>query len=118
MATQQEQLKEAKRAYIVPLNANWTRFQVYLDNANGAALQVLWPGDSQLGKKTKELIGNQLYSIRKGYPAFHWWLTGWGYSKELKVAIALCHVNPKLEVYSGFGYGGQLKPEHLQGQTL
>ena len=105
MKTQQEQLKEAKFAYLVPLNVAWTRWAVYLDDQDGKGLRPFWPSDSHEGKKSKELIPGQIYSKAEHYCAFHFHLTGCGYSKTDKITRTLHTVNPKLIVCSGLQYG-------------
>ena len=112
MKTQQEQLKRAKRAYLVPLNTTWTRWAVYLaDNKCAEGLDVLWPGDSHLGQKTKELLPGQIYSKARQYPAFHFHLTGCGYSKPNEIARTLITINSLLQVFSGLQTGGRLSQE-------
>lgn len=99
MRTQEEQIKRAQRAYILQLSD--TRFAVYLDE--GAGLEVLWPSDSDQGKKSKELIPGQIYSKDRRYPAFHFRLTGYGYSKTNEIGRDLQRVNPALDVYTLYG---------------
>jgi hypothetical protein len=111
MRTQQEQLNQARRAYLLPLNTTWTRWAVYLDYADGEELQVLWPGDSHLGKQTKELLPGQIWSKAEHCPAFHFHLTGCGYSKQNEIASTLAHINPDLQVFSGLQSGCQLHRE-------
>ena len=80
--TQQEQIAQAKRAYIVPLNAgakSTSRWQVYLDFADGEPLSVLWPLDRPDGKrKSKDLLPAQTQYSGEAYdwPRFHFHLTG------------------------------------------
>ena len=111
MKTQQEQLKAAKRAYLVPLNTTWTRWAVYLDYADGKELQVLWPADCHSGAKTAELLPGQLYSKAEHYPAFHFRFNGCGYSKQNELATTLTRVNPDLQVISGLHIGCMLTRE-------
>ncbi|GBG55189.1 hypothetical protein SPFL3102_03549 [Sporomusaceae bacterium FL31] len=99
--TQQEQLKAALRAYILPLNTSKeSRFSVYLDSGEG--LEVLWPSDSYLisdGGKSQELLPSQTYWKRNdNYPAFHFHYTGYGssYTEDLKETLKT--INPNLEV--------------------
>lgn len=107
MKTLIEQIQSAKRAYIVPLNARHTRFQVYLDNEDGEGLKVLW-GDSELheGKKQSPLWAGHTISSRAGQdvPSCHFHLTGDGYSKTDEIARELRGYNPEITVgiLSGF----------------
>jgi len=105
--TQLEQLKEAKRAYLLPLNQPrdgmlTKRFSVYLETKSG--LTILWPSDNHK-KKSKELLFNQVYSKRPKYPAYHFALNGCGYYKALEIAKTLKRAcNRKdLEVYELHG---------------
>jgi len=109
--TQQEQVKQAKRAYIVRIGGGNTRFGVYLDAGEG--LHILWPSDSHEGKKSKELLPHQVYSQTNAndVPRFHFRLTGWGYSKKDEIRAALREVNPEIEVMelsAGFEPGHNL----------
>ena len=99
--TQQEQVKNAKRAYLMRLNSpkdgmSALRFAVYLDSGNG--LKCLWPSDSHVGKKSKELLHNQVYTDKRNYPAFHFALSGCGYSKSDTIRQTLNAINPELKV--------------------
>ena len=101
--TQQEKIKQAKRAYLITLNTpkdgmGTLRFAVYLDASEG--LEVLWPSDSHDGKKSKELLHGQVYSILKQYPAFHFAFGGCGYSKSNEIRSELERINPEIKVYS------------------
>lgn len=103
MKTQQEQIKEANRAYLMTLNTpkdgmGALRFAVYLDSGYG--LSVLWPSDSQEGKKSKELLPSQVYTQSRNYPAFHFSLSGCGYSKSNEIEQELRKVNPSIQVYT------------------
>jgi hypothetical protein len=105
--TQKEQLQNAKRAYIMALNdpkdaMSTQRFSVYLDNGNG--LDILWPSDSHEGKKSKELLGHQIYTTNRKYPAYHWALSGCGYSKTNEIKRELQTVNKALEVFTISGW--------------
>ena len=107
MKTQKEQIMEAKQAYIMQLNEprdgmSAARFAVYLARPNG--LQVLWPSDSDKGKKSAELLHCQCYTSRRTYPAYHFSLSGCGYSKTYEIAEVLKKINPDIEVYSIGGY--------------
>lgn len=98
---QTDQLRAAARAYIVPLNtprdgAGTHRFAVYFDGGIGSELRPLWPSDSNLGKRSAELIRHQVYSARKSYPAFHFACGGYGYCKAGEIARALVEINPAL----------------------
>lgn len=92
MKTQIEQLKAAKRFYIIPLNnphneMSTHRYQVYCDTGNG--LEVLWPSDSGEGSNSKELLPYQKYTKLKQYPAFHFTLGGCGYCKKHEIAYMI-----------------------------
>lgn len=107
MNKQVEQIKQAKRAYLMTLNdprdgMSALRFAVYLDTGNG--LEVLWPGDSQSGKKSKELLHGQVYSTNRKYPAFHFSFSGCGYSKSNEIRAELERYNPAIEVYCIGGF--------------
>lgn len=99
--TQQEQIKAAKRAYILPLNGpRESRFAIYLDSGEG--LEVLWPSDAHLqteGKKSQELLPGQLYWRRNdNYPAFHFHLSGYGCSYVDYLKDTLKQHSPSIEV--------------------
>lgn len=96
MLTQKEQLEKATKAYIFELSN--TRFSVYL--LIDGELRVLWPSDSHNGKKSKELLPGQIYSVNQRYPAFHFHLTGCGYSKKQEIVDACFEINPKLRFFS------------------
>lgn len=98
MKTQTEQIKAARWAYLFPLNTTGSRWAVYLAAKNSGELKPLWPGDSHLGEKTKELIGGQIYSKAKQYVAFHFYLNGYGFSKQAEITENLQAVNPTLIV--------------------
>ena len=103
MLTQAEQLKQASKAYLVPLNdprdaSSTFRYAVYL--LRDGELEVLWPSDSDQGAKSQELLGLQVYSKRQKYPAYHFAVGGYGYSKQGAIASDLRRVNPELSVYS------------------
>jgi len=111
--TQIEQIKEAKRAYLTVLNnprdgMSALRFSVHLDSGDG--LDILWPSDSHLSK-SKELLSSQVYSKRKTYPAYHFSLSGCGYSKTYEIAIELQKINPNLDVYELTGWSPSLIKE-------
>ena len=104
---QQDQIKSAKRAYLMRLNSprdgmSKLRFAVYLDSGNG--LSCLWPSDSQAGKKSKEMLHHQVYTDNRKWPAFHFALGGCGYSKSDSIRQTLNAINPalKVEVISGW----------------
>ncbi len=102
MKTQEEQIKQAKRAYLMTLNdprdgMSALKFSVYLDSGNG--LDVLWPSDSQEGKKSKQMLSGQVYTQNRKYPAFHFSLSGCGYSKSNEISMELRRINPKIEVF-------------------
>lgn len=96
--TQQEQIKAAKRAYILTLSEtdSTSRFTVYLDAGKG--LEVLWPEDTEKGAKCPEMLCHQVYSKRRTLPAYHFSLSGYGYSKINDLARELKRINPKLDV--------------------
>ena len=102
--TQQEQIRRARRAYIVTLNPAASRFAVYLDDGEG--LDALWPHDSHLGNKSEELLEDQVYykQSRGNLPAFHFHKTGYGFNKIFEVAEALRTVNPELDVMTLDGF--------------
>ena len=100
--TQIEQLKQAKRAYIIVLNQRRTRFAVYLDSGKG--LEVLWPSDCMAGSRSNELLSGQVHTERRDIPAYHFHLTGYGYSKVGDVREELRRHNPGLEVYTLDGW--------------
>ena len=102
--TQIEQLKQAKRAYIIVLNQRRTRFAVYLDSGKG--LEVLWPEYVGGGRAAdpKSLLSGQVHTERRDIPAYHFHLTGCGYSKVGDVREELRRHNPKLEVYTLDGW--------------
>lgn len=107
MKTQTEQIKKSKNAYLITLNnprdgMSTLRFSVYLDNGEG--LQILWPSDSEKGKKSKELLHGQVYTERGSYPAYHFAFSGCGYSKSNEIRIQLQRINPSIKVYSLNGY--------------
>jgi hypothetical protein len=98
MKTQQEQVKSATRAYIMPINRTKTRFQVYLCDGIHA-LTNLWPSDSRRTKQSKELLACQIYSTHKDYPAFHFYFRGTGYSRTREIREALLEINSNLVIY-------------------
>jgi hypothetical protein len=103
METQKEQIKKAKRAYLMTLNdprdgMSALRFAVYLDAGSG--LDILWPSDSHEGKKSKELLHRQVYTEKRKYPAFHFSLSGCGYSKSNEIRSELEKINPSIKVYT------------------
>lgn len=113
--TQQEQIKSATRAYILPLSrgsrsseAPTDRFQVYL--LIEGVLQVLWPSDSHL-PKSKEILPCQVVSKNKNLPFFHFALRGYGFSKEGEIAETLLSINPGLIIET---LGGSM-PSHVNG---
>jgi hypothetical protein len=100
--TQKEQIQKATHAYLLELNKlrdamNTLRIEVKL--IIDGELVRLWPSDSHLGKKSKELLPDQVYSTRKQYPAFHFALSGCGYSKQNEVANTLTRINPNIKVH-------------------
>ena len=109
--TQQEQIAQAVRAYVVPLNktpTGATRFQVYLDYGDGEGLRLLYPSDiPQEGRKRpKDIMGNQVQYGGEAYsfPRYHWHLTGYGYSKFGHIRSELRSHNPNLKVVELNGY--------------
>lgn len=104
--TQEQQIKEAKRAYVITLNnpatANVTRrFQVYLDTGEG--LNVLWPENAEKGKKAN-LLPTQVYSKLPKYPAYHFAMSGYGYDKLDELRTMLKVFNPEIEVQAISGW--------------
>ena len=79
MKTQIEQIQNAKRAYIVQLDKNYTRFAVYLDSG-------------------EELLEGQVYSKLENYPAFHSHITEIGTSKTGLIKYELEKINPNITV--------------------
>lgn len=103
MKTQRERILEARRAYLITLNnprdgMSALRFAVYLDAGKG--LDVLWPSDSHLGKRSKELLHGQVYTENRRYPAFHFSFSGCGYSKSNSIAQELARINPDIDVFT------------------
>lgn len=110
MKSQVEQIKAAKYAYIMPLsepsNTSGTcRFAIYLQGETGE-MDVLWPRDSDLYnedgtvRKKRNLLHHQCYNAntQSKYPAFHFKLSGWGYSKALELKTMLRQHNSEIEV--------------------
>jgi len=95
MKTQIEQIKAAKRAYIIQLNKNFTRFSVYLDSGKG--LLALWPSDSHL-TKSAELLEGQIYSKLINLPAFHFLVADLGTSRTGLISYELKKINPDITV--------------------
>ena len=95
MKTQIENIKEAKKAYILELSES--RFSVYL--LVNDELIALWPSDAHNGKKSKELLPYQIYSNNKNYPGFHFYITGGGFSKTHEIEIELSKINHDIEVF-------------------
>ena len=95
MKTQSENIREAKKAYILELSES--RFSVYLLIKD--ELIALWPSDSHNGKKSKELLAYQIYSKNRNYPAFHFYINGGGFSKTYEIKAELNKVNPCIDVF-------------------
>ena len=95
MKTQIENIKEAKKAYILELSES--RFAVYL--LINDELVSLWPSDSHNGKKSKELLPYQIYSKNRNYPAFHFYINGGGFSKTYEINAELNKINQDIEVF-------------------
>ena len=95
MKTQIENIKEAKKAYILELSKS--RFSVYL--LINEQLVVLWPSDSHKGGRTEELLPCQIYSKNENYPAFHFYINGGGFSKTYEIKAELNKINSGLEVF-------------------
>lgn len=107
MKTIKEQIQESDRFYAILLNQprdgmSKCRYQIY--RVFEGRLEVLWPGDSDKGKSSKELLPHMVYSKQRQYPAFHWALGGCGYSKLHEMREILQHINPNatLEALSGW----------------
>lgn len=104
--TQRELIKTATRAYIMTLavskGAGADRFSVYVETREG--LQILWPSDCHELTKAKDLLTYQTFSAREKYPAFHFALSGCGYSKKHEIGEMLRKINPDIEVYSIDGW--------------
>lgn len=101
--SQQEQIQAAKFAYILPLSH--TRFSIYLQEAD-KGLSVLWPYDCvELGKeKEAATLPHQVFTKRDKYPAFHFHLTGYGYSKSFELERMLKQINPEIIVSKIMGW--------------
>lgn len=100
--TQQEQIKQATHAYLTELNKLRDAMHTLRIEVNliiDGELVRLWPSDSHLGKKSAELLPDQVYSTRRQYPAYHFALSGCGYSKQNEVANTLTRINPSLKVH-------------------
>ena len=106
--TQTEEIKAASRAYLMTLNnprdgMSKLRFAIYLDGKDG--LSVLWPSDSENGKGFKDKLPYQCWTTKRQYPAFHFALSGCGYSKTHALATeVLRKINPKIIVEEISGY--------------
>ena len=98
--TQKEQIKNAKRAYLFQLSDgnSVSRYAIYLDDGNG--LKILWPSDSHEGKKSTQLLPSPVFSNSQKYPAYHFILKGYGYSKPNDIKIELRAINPAIEVFT------------------
>jgi hypothetical protein len=124
--TQKEEIKKAKRAYILKLNPNTKgtldRYAIYLDKGNG--LTILWPNrtteeyekeeksNSSLGVKVKDILPYQCYWPYNNYtyPAYHFKIDGGNCSKKDELRKMLQAINPKIKVFSIKGYAPS---EHL-----
>lgn len=95
MKTQLELLKEAKKAYLIPVNDNWSRWSVYVLHEND--LKVIWPKHNGEGK-LEGLLPNQIKSTRKNYPCYHFYFNGGNYSKPYELKTILEEINPELQV--------------------
>ena len=98
MKSQVEQIRNAERAYLMPLNnprdgMSTHRYQVYLLTGNG--LEVLWPWE--IDGKRDRLLPGQVHSNRDQYPMFHFALSGYGYSKIHEIGETLRRINPKIK---------------------
>ncbi|MDL2315628.1 hypothetical protein LJC59_00900 [Desulfovibrio sp. OttesenSCG-928-A18] len=103
MRTQIEQIKAAQYAYIMPLSD--TRFTIYLQfvNQGNDLLSILWPvvevSELKPGEQKKAAtLRHQVFSRRDKYPAFHFHLTGYGYSKTYELELMLKEINPEITV--------------------
>lgn len=97
MSSQHEQIKAARHAYILPLSD--TRFAIYLQR-DGKPLEILWPhNEVELGREKKAAtLPHQTFSRIEKYPAFHFHLTGYGYSKSYELELMLKGINPEITV--------------------
>lgn len=90
-----EQIESATAAYLVPLNKDHTRHQVYL--MIDGELEVLWPSDCHL-TESRDLLPDMVYTKRKTLPAYHW------PHREHPIACALNRINPRLKVLAISGH--------------
>jgi len=106
MKTQEQQIKTAKRAYILKLTQGTTvsRFAVYLDAGKG--LTALWPKDAHEGKEVINLLPHQVFYKKNNnrLPAFHFAVHGVGLNRFEEVKDVLHKHNPKLEVFGLNGW--------------
>lgn len=102
------QIKRANRFYAIRLNpytnGSICRYAVYALQNN--ELQPLWPSDSHLDVSQEiTSLPNFIYSKRKQYPAYHFRLSGYGFSKlnELRMILQEIRGNKEthLELLSG-----------------
>lgn len=98
MKTQVEQIKAAKRAYVMPINQKHTRFCIYLDSGNG--LQAIWPEHTGIGEH-EPLLPYQIYYRNKSgsLPAYHFHLTGYGYDRAYELVTMLRQINPAITIF-------------------
>ena len=77
------------RLYAVEFANN--RYSVYYAKPDGSGeIEVLWPSDSHEGKKAKDVPPGLKYSGVKKYPAWHFYLPGYGFARtdEIRQLIA------------------------------
>jgi hypothetical protein len=102
---QTEQLKNAKRVYLIYLNnptdgARPFRYAVYTDCGNG--LDVLWPNYDDDPEK---LLPYQVDTKMRQYPKYHFAVSGYGSDKNYALASALAqYCAPDCEFYTLTGY--------------
>lgn len=106
---QQDLIRKAKRAYLITLNEprdgmSALRLAVYLEAGEG--LSILWPQCKYENDKPifSDLLPYQVHTERRNYPAFHFSLSGCGYSKSFEISSMLKRINPSIEVFTLSGF--------------
>lgn len=107
--TIKEQLLEAKKVYLVLLNnpkSGDSTFRYAAYTLTDSGLEVVWPSDTHVGKcGTEYKDAGMTHSNNKSWPAFHFAMRGYGYSKQYEVKLQLEAVAGKrldVEVLSGW----------------
>lgn len=73
------------------------RFSAY--TMERGVLKAIWPRNPN-GTKTK-LPGGMIYTLSRRFPAFHFCLNGWGYSKAQEIATSLARFfGETVEIYT------------------